>query len=373
MVAQRVSFSLALALSAVSAAACAPSVTIAEEDAKRGEAGEPATGGTGNNDGSGGSSGGGGTGGPLGGTAGTGTGGPEVTPIYLYDENNHVSEVSFSIPIVETASGVDLDVCWTDATSDLTCAEVDPRREIEAVEMIRFRTPNEQDVARLLAMGELSQESLDGYVSVETDRVSTCTSLSSLTNFGTVVDVSEEYVDGGFTYLFGFNRSTSPANGWVTMVFARPSASSENTRLDAPPGCNVRTVTANLTTIEPVNVPFEGPWIVDFSNVTLDAQGNPFASANIDSVTLWFVAGGTPSNLQERTASLDSIATESYGAEHAGGRSVNLSQLSNLRDGRPFSTFRTDEVGIWLFGLRCTVCMHDLPQVLAIFEPVEAP
>jgi hypothetical protein len=223
-----------------------------------------------------------------------------------------------------------------------------------------------------MAQGELRMEQLDGFVAYESAHDSTCTTLFSLTNFGTPVDFSEEYTEGDRTYLFTFQRGTILGSATATMVFAKPSASSTNTRLDAPPGCGLRTVTTDLATLEPVQVPFEGPWLVDWSNVTSDGQGNPFNGSNVDRLTLWFVAGGTPSNVEDLIPELDVLATEIYDAEIAGSPVVDLAFLSNPRDGQPFSTFRTNEAGVWLFGLRCSVCMNaELPLVLAVFEPIE--
>jgi hypothetical protein len=373
---RRISNHLALGLFLASTTGCAPTVTIADESAEGGGAGE-ASGGSGNKGGSPNDSGGtpgvgGGVTGGASSSGGDGTGGVGPIRIHLYDAAVHRSVVTLSIPIVDTASGVDIELCWSGATSDLACADVDPLRHIDRAEMMRFNR-SEQDVEQLLAQGELAQEDLDGYLGYETAHDSTCTTLSSLTNFGTPVDVFEEYVEDDRSYLFTFNRGTNPFTGTVTMVFANPSTSSTNMRISAPPGCGIRTITTDLTTIQYVPVPFDGPWIVDWSNVTVDGQGNEFRPYNLDRVTLWFVAGSTASELEYQVTELDSIATESYDAEIAGGFSIDLAQLSNSRDGRPFSSFRTNEAGAWLFGLRCSGCMNgDLPQVLSVFGPVEA-
>ena len=142
-----------------------------------------------------------------------------------------------------------------------------------------------------------------------------------------------------------------------------------NTALNAPPGCDIRKLTTELTT--PVRVPFDGPWIVDWSNVTLDGQGNAFVPNNIDVVTLWFVAGATPSTVADRISQLDTFATESYRLEINGARNVNLGQLRNPRDGRAFSSFRDTEAGVWLFGLTCSLCQSPIPHVLAVFAPAD--
>jgi hypothetical protein len=256
--------------------------------------------------------------------------------------------------------------------SDLDCGAVDPPNEIDAISMMRFRGFSEEEIEEMLASGGLSQSSLDGFINYETDHDALCTQASSLSNFGTQIDFTEEYVAAdGIVYLFLFSRGTALGAGSVTMAFAKPSESSTIAELHAEPGCGMRTVEADLTTLEPVSVPFDGPTIVDWSSVTVDGQGSPLFAGNFDGATLWFFADARLADVAGRVIDLDEFATERYHLEIPGNRSLSLTDLMSL-DGRPFASFQRDEDGVWLFGLTCTTCLNgDLPQVLAVFEPVE--
>jgi hypothetical protein len=303
----------------------------------------------------------------AGGTGGTGAG-----PIYLYDADNYRALISLSIPGVETASGVDLDVCWSNVVSDLDCGVVDPRTEIVAAGMMRFRSMSEPAIEEVLASSELRMTELDGFLSYLSDHTSTCTALSSFSNYGVPVDFAEEYApNDDLKYVFLFLRRTISGVASVTMTFARPSASSMNRELHAQPGCDMRALAAEVA--PPVRVPFDGPWIVDFSNVTRDGQGYPFSPPDIDSATLWFFADSTLPDVEGLVSELDRRATDHYRFEFVETQSVSLSDFMTPAGDQPFPGFRRDQAGVWLFGLTCSYCLNpDIPHVLAVFEPREA-
>jgi hypothetical protein len=308
------------------------------------------------------------TGGSSATSGSSGSAGDELNRIFLYDENNYQTTSQLTIPTVETASGVDIDICWTDVMSDLDCDPVDPQNEIDAVAMLRFRGLSEAEIMSTLASGEINQNNFDAYIQWESDHQSTCTKLSSLTVFGSPVDVTEEYQESDDNvYAFLFNRGVTPGTGSVTMVFGRPNGASMNTTLDAPDGCGLRDSSSSLS--EPVLVPPDGPWVVDWSNLTRDGQGNDFAYSRINGLTLWFVAGATSSEVEEHLTDLDDIATESFRLELGGGRSADLSGAQNA-SGESFLGFGRPEEGIWLLALTCNECQSPASLFLGVLEPV---
>jgi hypothetical protein len=317
---------------------------------------------------SGGSSGASNTGGSSATSGSSGSAGDERRT-YLYDQNNYQFTSRMEIPVVETASGVDIDVCWTDVVSDFDCNSVDPLNDIDAFALLRFRGVSEAEIGELLTRGELNQSTVDGYLTFDTDHESTCAKLSSLTVFGSPVDVTEEYQESDDNvYAFLFTRGTTVGAGTVTMVFGRPNGGSTNTTLDAPPGCGIRDFTPDLSAIEPVMLPLDAPWLLDWSMLTRDGQGNPIAFSRIDGLMLSFFTGVTLSEIEDRIGELDDIATESFRLDIGGERSA---RLTDTRDslGQSFTGFSRTEVGIWLLTLTCSNCFDSAPLVLAILEP----
>jgi len=53
--------------------------------------------------------------------------------VLLDDQNNYHATASLSLPTMETASGVDLDICWTNIASDMQCHPVAPQTDIDNV------------------------------------------------------------------------------------------------------------------------------------------------------------------------------------------------------------------------------------------------
>jgi hypothetical protein len=301
---------------------------------------------------------------------GTGQGGTTgESLIVLEDPNNYRATSSLSIPIVDTAPGADLRICWSEVDSDLSCAAVDPEADIAAVEFIRFRGISEEEIAEVLSVGELEMSTLDAYLRYDTDRQSSCTELSSLTNFGTPVDVGEEYVaDPNRKYLFMVSRGAAPGAGVVSIVFARPTADSVNMTLNLQPGCGLHKLEAEFG--EPVRFSYDTPWIVDYRNLTRDASGGVLNTNALEVLVLSFFAGATLSELEARVVELDSIATESFELDLTGAGIASLSDAISRETGEAFAGFERPESGIWLLRLACSTCFPAVTPVLAVLEPL---
>lgn len=291
--------------------------------------------------------------------------------ILLVDANNYSSASSLSIPTVETASGVDLDICWSDVVEDIQCHEVAPLEDLDNVALLRFLRLSEEQVEARLTAGQLAQSEVDGYLEYNTDHQTTCAKLSSLSFFGTPIDIGERYVESAdHTYMMLFAQGTTPGVGARSMTFVKPTATSTNTRVDAPTGCGMLEFTADLSSAEPVPVPVDGPWIVDWRDITLDGQGNEVVFQSIDRVLLGFYAGMTVEDIQAQIFDLESIATSLWEIQLEGGRTADLSDARLLGGASAFTGFSQGEEGVWLLGLMCQTCQNPAPVVLSILEPV---
>jgi hypothetical protein len=291
--------------------------------------------------------------------------------ILLRDENNYRSDSSLTIPTLETASGTDLDICWSDVTRDLQCHDVAPREDLDNVALLRFRGLSEDQVEQRLTGGQLAMSEVDGYLEYRTDHESTCAKLSSMTLFGTEIEVDEEYTESdNHTYLLLFAVGTTPGVGARSMVFIKPTSNSSNTKVDAQQSCGFLDFSAELAAADPVRVPMEGPWIVDWRDIDDDSQGLPLAYEAIDGVLLGFYEGQTPEELETNIFNLETDATELYEIELEGGRTADLSKAKPRGGGSRFAGFGRGE-GTWLLGLTCSTCQNPAPLVLSVLEPTE--
>jgi len=295
---------------------------------------------------------------------------PEV--VSIGDANNYKAQASLAIPTLKTAAATDLDICWSDLTSDVLCHEMAPPEDIDNVALLRILELEEAEVEAKLAADALQQSAIDGYVEYPTSSGDTCAKLSEFTLFDTVVDPRKEYVESDArSYLVVFTTGTIPGAGARSMLFLEPSAASTNTRVDAPPGCGILDFSADIATAEPVVVPAHGPWIFDWSDLVQNGLGNELLLSSIDRALVGFYAGRSVADLEAGIFDLESSATSLYETLLDGRRKTDLSVSREVTTGEAFSGFEREEPGVWLFGLLCSTCKNPAPQLLAVLSPRE--
>jgi hypothetical protein len=292
--------------------------------------------------------------------------------ILLQNENNYSSESSLSIPTVETAAATDLDICWSDVTEDIQCHAVDPQAHLDNVALLRILNLSKEQVEEKLAGVGLAGPDVAGYVDYQTDHEATCARLSDMSFVGTEIDIEEEYVESDdFTYMLLFTEGTNPGIGARTMAFLEPTSSSTNTSVEAPAGCGLLEFSADISSAEPVSIPVDGPWMLDWRNVTADSLGNEIVYESIDSALVGFFEGMTLTEIEEDMFDLEENATSLWELELTGGRTADLAGAQNRAGGERFDGFTTDADGIWLLALLCGTCPNPSPVVLAVLEPSE--
>jgi hypothetical protein len=300
----------------------------------------------------------------------TGPAAPE--PVLIRDANNYRATSTLSITSVETASAVDLDICWSELRSDLLCHPVAPDTEIDNVAMLRVARLSEAEIEAQLAADDLKQSSVDGYADYPTSDGVTCTRLSSFSFFDTDIDLEENYAPSdGRNYLLLFTTGTALGVGARSMLFLKPTADSDRVRVDAPSGCGALEFAADLAAAEPLVLPARGPWLLDWRELVHNGLGNEALPNAIDRALLGFYAQRTLSDLEDGIFDLQTLATELYAIELAGERETDLSFAREATTGAPFAGFERERDGIWLFGLLCGTCRNPAPVLLSPVLPDE--
>jgi hypothetical protein len=301
----------------------------------------------------------------LAGCGGSGGGGP----VLLHDENNYTASGTLSIPTVETAPAVDLDVCWTNVTDDIQCHPVAPMADIDTMSLLRLLHLSEDQVEQRLSSGELAQSEVDGYLDYHPAKTSTCAKLSQLSFFGTVIKVEEEYVEStNQTYLMLFAKGMRPGTGARTMTFIKPTAGSTNTRVDAPKGCGLLDFSADLSSLTKVKMPAAAPWMVDWRDLMHDGQGNAVVAEAIDSVLIGYYESMTVAEIQADIFDLELNATALWDVQLTGGRTADLSKAVERGTGAPFAGFSRSTTGVWLLALLCSTCQNPAPVLLTVLD-----
>jgi hypothetical protein len=301
-------------------------------------------------------------------------GGRDAGPsIVLGNNNNYRSTASLALPAVETASGVDLDICWSNIATDMQCHPVSPQTDIDSVTFIRLFHLTEPEIEAKLVSGGIAQSNISGYVQFRTENRTTCAKLSEFSFNGTKVDVPDKYRENADeTYLLLFAHGVEPGIGARVMMFLRPLATSTNTKVDATSACGTLTFNADLTTPEKVRFKAAGPWTADWHDVTVDGQGNEIIYAGLDKLLLGYYQGMTVADIQAKFFDLELMATSLWDLGLSSVYTADLSQAVDRRTGAPFAGFagRTSD-GVWLLALSCSTCQNPAPVILAVLDPSE--
>jgi hypothetical protein len=295
--------------------------------------------------------------------------GPTVNgDIVIDDAANYKATLTPAIPRVKTADKADLNICWGGIQTDLLCHPLNAVTDINSVNFLQITGLTEESVEQYLAEGKdfSTKVSLPVSYRVDASSGSTCAKLSK---FGVVPD-KDYYAANNKTYMLLFATGTKMGVGADSMMFIEPSADETSVDVEAPDGCGVVTFHADITTIATVPAGKDGPFVVDWSQVTVDGLGNRFAFSDIDLLQLGFYQGETRASLQEKFVDLDRIATTLYQmtpATEDGSARADLTEATSP-DGRFAGFDRTD--GVWALALRCTDCQLPAPTVVAILTPM---
>ncbi len=283
----------------------------------------------------------------------------------LQDGQNYAYTGEMTVPTVPTASGVDIELCWDQLSSDLACHDLDAAEDIDLLALIRFPHLSEEEVELGISNDDLTQSQLDGYVALETSG-ETCASLAAFDFFGTPIDVPAQYNSEGGTYLLMLSTGTTPGQGARMLTFLDPTTDSDVTRVDVGDGCGLLDFSADLGSLNQVPVEPEGPWTVDWSAVTTNGAGNDFEPGHVDQVTVGFYEGLTTADLEARFLDLELIATKQWTLQLTEVRSfVELGDATS--DGQPLSSL--DGEGAWILALRCSTCSNPAPLFLTVLAP----
>jgi hypothetical protein len=292
------------------------------------------------------------------------TGNPPGT-IALENANNYSFEGTLDIPSVETASGVDICVDWSKLNSDLQCHSVDPANDIDLLGVIRFPTLTEAEVESQLSTNDLDMKSMGGYVQYPNDEEATSACLSDFSFFGTAFDLATDYTEDGGTYLLELQSGTTPGVGARMLVFLEPRVKSDVTEVNVPNGCGMLHYSADLHTLTTVPVSLDGPWVMDWSDVTTDGLGNDMTDAQIDLLEVAHYDSVTVTDLENDFLDIEQNADEMWSLSLTSGKSGDLSDATN--GASKFSAFQKG--GTWILALRCSSCSNPAPLFLTVLGP----
>ncbi len=300
--------------------------------------------------------------------AGVLTGCPGDQTVYLHDANNFSYVGTIDAPSVETASGVSVEICWDQLTSDIQCHEVAPESDIGILTLARFSHLSEEEVEEDISTDSMLQSDLSGFLEHLPAAGETCAQLEDFSLQGTEVDLAVEYTEAGGTYLLLLGSGTEAGLGTRVLTFLAPSESSENTQVDIEDGCGVLDFEADLSSLSTVSVEPEGEsWVVDWGDLTTNGLGNVLSLSNIDQLFLAHYPDLGVADLEEQFLDIELVASELWRLDLSGTFSADLAEAQG--DSGAFGGFSSE--GSWVLALMCTTCSNPAPLFLTLLDPQE--
>lgn len=283
--------------------------------------------------------------------------------IKLVNENNYSWSGGLVIPSFQTAEHVDVHMDFSALTVDMLCHDMDPVADVDTLGLTRFPRLTQDEVATGLTNNSLLQADTNGYLSCEPGDETSC-ELSEFNFGGTFYDAIPTYDEAGGVYLLVVATGSTPGQGGLYLAFLEPLASSVETNVSLTDDCGVVDYDVNMESLSKLELPAEGPWEIDWSNVSISGNGQPVVPGKLDEVLVGHYTQ-TPAEIQAQFTDLEPLASELYKLELTGGTDADLSGLADA-DGKAFPGFTTD--GTWVLGLRCTSCTNPAPIFLTVID-----
>lgn len=296
---------------------------------------------------------------------------PPASPgdsIMLSNDNQYTSTATLDIPVAVTAP-TDLTISWSGLDQDLQCHDVEIPSGIRNLTLLRFEK-SEAEVAERLAGDPIAASELyDVYYGHKTQGEETSVKLSDFATLtgSETFDVDESYVEGDITYLLIALSSEALGVGARSMTFLRPSADALEDEVSIESGCGILDFSAKFQ--EPLSVPATSPWVLDWSKVEVDGQGNETTFAGVDQLLVGFFPERDVQDIEAKIYDIELDAAPLYELEITSGLSANLGDARERGSGKKFTGFEQDTDGTWLVALTCSTCQNPQPILMTVLEP----
>ena len=270
------------------------------------------------------------------------------------------------IPVIETAAGVSIEICFDQLTDDMQCHDTNPAEDIVNVGLTRVPDLTPEQINEKIANDTLRQKDTTGYVDVQTNG-KTCVHTEDMSFLGTKLNVPEEYYAGA-VYLVFLSETTTPGVGSRMVVMLTPSDTSDVTSVDIPQGCGILDFTADLTSLESMEVCPKTKTKVDWSAVDTNGLGSPFTPSSVDELMLAHYDDATAAELEASFFDLELLADEIWTIPLLGDDKADLKDAVNA-DGQNFDAF--ESTGLYLLALNLTSNPNPAPKFLTVLTPVK--
>ncbi|MBN2191329.1 MAG: hypothetical protein JW751_00815 [Polyangiaceae bacterium] len=340
----------------------------------------------------------------TGGTAGTGgapaTGGTMPAclsdgQIVISDATNYSFSSTLNIQTQTVKDATDLVFDWTAVTQDFYGRPMSASEDTDLA-LVSLWGMTEAELTTTMNADSLNLQANKGALTAYMEELGTPAPTSiNLLSFNSFRSVIEEYeiwrrfdttpLDPPFvqrvpptttyefpqdthTFMFTISDGTTAGKHVRMITFFKLDPTATATTVVLTNSSTTMQHQVHLANLPPYPVPTQTPALtVDWSQMTVNAIGNPYAGDQITEAVVAHYATSTLEQLEERFLYLEDEATEWYSGEVLSGRSINLGALANA-SGATFPGI--DGTGVWLVALFCaTNCNNPAPWSITVLKP----
>lgn len=292
------------------------------------------------------------------------------------EANNYSFSSTLKFPPVTVKPDTELTFDWSALTTDFLKHPVDPKADIDQVNMFMW-TLTQSELETKLNDDMLAQRDITPGVPVTyyPSGSETSATLFKFTISKNPIMPSDilpymsatTYDPSKYTYTVMVATGELLGQGTRMIQAFKLDPASTNTKVAVTSSSTSLTYTADMHSLTPTSVPAgTGAITLDWSGITKNALGHEFTPNQITSALVGHYTQ-TPTELEgDKFLDLDRVAQKLYTGEIAAGSSVSLSSLKTST-GEAFSGI--DSTGTWIVALRCGNCRNPAPWYLTVLKP----
>ncbi len=284
---------------------------------------------------------------------------PQDDSVLLEDEDGVDLQTSLEVEQIEVAAGVDVKLDWSGLEHDLWGQPLEPLVEAQRAALYHFTIDELDEVLEGIAAGTLPQSVLDMQVHCESE---TCSCHLSEFSFmvGHELDVVGRFEEGDGTWLLAVQSNDGGQDlAYLSLVPVDGSAADEAYVTDDSSGNHVD---GDMDALQEVLLERGEPMVVDWSQLSIDSQGQPLDPLLLDGIAVARVTEGALQDSDSLFTQLHSVAEELWmGAVPNASSSYDLVELEDI-DAGVTGFPGPDGTDPWLLMLGCSTCGDPLPR-----------
>jgi hypothetical protein len=298
--------------------------------------------------------------------------------VVITDETNYSLTDSFSISHTVMQNNYDLVFDWSQLTVDFFGKAVNPTTDINTVSVSLWNLTPPQ-IEEALKVDNLPLTSNSGVITNFPDGTYTHIDLLNFNELGQPLPVDQlwsrfdvttpnyQYPQDQYTFLVMAQSGADVGKQPHSIALFNLDTNSTTTQLNLTNDSTKLSYSVDLWKGHPMLVPTGVPAVtIDWSQMTTNCLGNYYDGSQITEAAVAHYANKSLADLQSEFLNLEDIADGWWSSDSLGGRTVDLSTLTD-KNGATFPGI--DDNGVWMAALFCGNCNNPAPWSITILEP----